>query len=196
MSAFDESELVLRLGRLPGFARVAFAAACASRMVEPYRQALIEAGVDGPDLLASALSELWQFMFGDLSVTDWMPVADRLVEQIPDEDRMTIPACRVLDDALASTAYAARAAARFDPQEAAWSGRRVYEAAEAFVQRSLDFTSYSPEVERALLNHPIVQRELARQVRDLTELESADFNRHREVFAALRSRAQVERAFD
>ncbi len=191
MASFDEDDLVRRLGRAPARARVAFACACSSRMLSPYRQALSEVGGDRSDLLSAALGHLWAYALGGPSL-DWSTWAERLIEQIPPENEMAGSASKVLDDALAAAAYAARAAIATDAADAARSARRLYDAVDAYAQRSLTFTEFTPEIERALSQHPAVQQELERQARDLAELEAEEAAA---VVFALRERARNEAAF-
>jgi hypothetical protein len=75
------------------------------------------------------------------------------------------------DDAVASVAYTVRALATAEPQEVAWAGRCAYEAADFFVTRKL-----GDEDEGAVSAHPIVQRELTRQRRDISDLSGAGHN--------------------
>jgi hypothetical protein len=57
-----------------------------------------------------------------------------------------------------------------DPQEAAWAGRRVYESIDRHVVTMTGHSLDNPEDELAVLSHPLVQAELARQQRDLKDL--------------------------
>ena len=191
MATFDETALARRLEGLPHLARVAFATACAARMRIPYRQALGQFSVDRPDVLDDALSHLWAYSLSGAQV-DWTAWSESLIEQIPPEDDMANSACQVMDDALAAAAYAARTARGGDPAEAAYSARRLYDAVDAYAQRSLAFTEFTPEIERALSDHPVVQQELGRQARDLAELEYGDTA---SAILTLSNRARIEAAF-
>lgn len=191
LAAFDRDDLVKRLGKLPGPSRVAFAYACASRLAQPYREAVALEGGVGEELVERTLADLAAFLnYG--APSDWAARAATLIGHIPDEDQMGRAACQVLDDALAATAYAARTAIAFDPAEAASSAQRLYDAVDAHAQRSLEFSIYSPAIEQRLLEHSAVQSELERQRRDLAALESSGTD-----IAATNILAQVgaERAF-
>ena len=172
MALFDEADLKERLGALPDLARVEFAAACASRMSRPWRDARQTLGLAESDRLSEAVGSLRRYVRGG-PTSDWSGLASELVSEIPDEDEMTTASHAVLDDALAATAYALRTAATFDPKEAAWAAKRLYEAVDSCAQRSLSVRGFTPDVERALLQDPRVQRELQGQGRDLAELEAA-----------------------
>jgi hypothetical protein len=71
------------------------------------------------------------------------------------------------EDAAAALGYAFRARMTGDPQEAAWASRRAYEAIDHFVQGKSSGTTLD---DAAILSHPLVQSELARQERDLNDL--------------------------
>jgi hypothetical protein len=172
MSDYDEPALVLALSKLPGTSRIAFACACASRLVQPYRNALEELGAESTDLVTPALDTLWAYVAGGAQA-DWVTLTDRLIGAIPDEGEITSAAHRALDDTLAATAYAARTAATNDAQEAAYAARRAYEAVDAFAQQALTFTVYTPEVDQEVSRHPFVLREMERQRRDLSDLQAS-----------------------
>ena len=73
-------------------------------------------------------------------------------------------------DAVAALAYAYRAAAGGDTDEAAWAAERVYNALDAFVQEGEAKYPGTADEEEALRNHPLVQAELRRQDADVAAL--------------------------
>lgn len=169
---FDEPALVLRLSRLSARGLVAFASGCAARLAPAYE--VLQRALRGPapDLVAKSLEHLWNFASHGTQ-SDWASMADRLIDLIPDEDSGPSFAHAVIDDALAATAYAARAAREHHPQDAAWSARRLYDAVDRFAMRRLGATSLTVAIEAQLLRNEFVQAELKRQARDLLILESA-----------------------
>src|ERR1019366_3930030 len=141
-------------------------------MARPWRDARQTLGLAQSNRLSEAIGSLRRYVRGG-PTTDWLALASELVSAIPDEDEITTASHAVLDDALAAAAYALRTAATFDPQEAAWAAKRLYEAVDACAQRSPSIRKFTSDVELALLQDPRVQRELQRQERDLAELEAA-----------------------
>jgi len=147
-------------------------------------------GLHLPDFLGleTALSDLWSFALGGPG-RDWVALSEQLIAEIPHEDKMDTAAHAVIDNALAAAAYAVSTAISFEARQAAFCARRAYEAMDGHAHEALDFTIYTPEIEQALLKHPIVQQELGRQARDLGELEGVGS------VAQLRARVGSESAF-
>jgi hypothetical protein len=90
------------------------------------------------------------------------------------------------EDAASAVAYALRALESGEPQEAAWAARRAYEAVDHHVMSRLGIKG-----ESHVLGHPLVQAELSRQQRDLSELREAR-EPAVEVFVRLRERARAD----
>ena len=96
---------------------------------------------------------------------------DRCMALIPDEDDGPwIPEQAAGEDAGAAVAYALRCRQNGRGQEAAWSARRAYEALDHYVINHEDIDVNLPGAEEEVLAHPVVQSELARQLRDLEDL--------------------------
>lgn len=138
----------------------------------PYRQAVAIAERGDADLIDDVLDQLAGFLSGAPQRVDWSVLAGRLVANMPDEDEMASRSCQVLDDALASAAYAVRSAIAFDPAEAANAASRLCDAVDAHAQHLLGVVAFTAQVDRQLLEHAVVQQELDRQQRDLEELAS------------------------
>jgi len=74
------------------------------------------------------------------------------------------------EDAVAALAYAIRSWIEDSSQEAAYAGRRAYEAADRRVLQTMPGSTIDPSTERVILAHPFVQSELASQAKDLAAL--------------------------
>ena len=190
MTSFDEPDLISRLAKLPEPLRLAFAAACASRMARVYQACQDHLGLGVPAIVADALGCVWDFALGG-PAADWADAEKDLVALIPDEATASGPAHFIMDDALASTVCAMRTATAFDPSDAVRSARRAYEAADLFAQQGVTAAIFDIDVERALLGNSTVQTELARQARDLGELEAASGDPVYAAIKATRLRAEI-----
>lgn len=114
------------------------------------------------------VTELWETLKADTFESPaWTKCVDEILALLPEEDTQRWLQFSLADDALASLVYAIRFILTPDTQEVAWAGRRAYEAADQAALRRLDIRPATTEGELAVLSHPIVQRELARQRRDL-----------------------------
>lgn len=167
---FDEAELVRELEELALQSRVAFAAACAERLLPAYAafSALANRG-DAP-ALAEMLARVWQDLLGQKLEPDELQAdVDRVMRLIPGEDEEPwLDNQPSADDAASAVAYTLRALQRGDSQEAAWAARRAYEALDYYVTHQLGIDD-----EARVAGHPAVQAELLRQRRDLDELHAA-----------------------
>lgn len=196
MRMFDESALIAKLGRLPAPLRIAFATACAERQMPAYRRFGIQVGREVPDALEHALEEVW---------TDPSLVPDRegfeqrieeLMALIPQEEGFQQPWTQEVTNAQnagMSAVYALRAKLGGEAQEAAWAARVAYEALDNFVINSENIDTNRPGEEQRVIAHPLVQAELARQHRDLDELDSGKQD-PAALIARLRDRARAEAA--
>jgi len=182
--------LLGRLTRLPERHRLAFALACASRLAKPYDAVREQGSLGGPDLTQVLLPALWDFASGG-PAADWISWAESIGQSLPTSEDEAAAKHFVFNDTLAAAAYALDTATSFEPQNAAWAANLAYDVANAFAQEKLDFETYTPTIEAALLNDPTVQEELGRQARDLADLE-ADPSGH--AVDVTRRRALVESA--
>lgn len=170
---FDEQAVIAMtqsMGLIPG---LAFALACATRVAPAVRRASTEFG--DYDVITS---EAWALL-GRVSEDNdsWKRLesrALRMMDALSEQEGELWADCA--EDALACLAYAARLALGMGPENAGWSARRAYEAAERFDQDNGDVLT--------------VERELARQARDLEECRGGRFD-PTTLFERARSEAQT-----
>jgi len=157
MHHFDEPTLLRKLKSLPARAQSAFAQACAIRIQRSSSDTL---SAEAKDLCGQVLSQGLAFAVSGASDRDLIEELLADLEELTELD----------DDRVAACAYVARHLLLLSEQEAAWTARRAYEACDAYAQREADFDEYTVEVERSLLAHAFVQRELEQQANDLRAL--------------------------
>jgi uncharacterized protein YjaG (DUF416 family) len=191
---FEEAQLVKTLDRLPRELRVVFAAACAERLLPAYAVFSERAGRGNPTALRQSLTSLWDDLDRNrLTDVEVQAMIDACMASIPKEDDVPwVPEQASAEDAGAAVAYALRCRQNGQSQEAAWAGRRAYEALDHFVVNFEDIDVNKPGAEARVLGHAAVQAELTRQRRDLDELLGGDAKAVRQVAARLRERAQKE----
>lgn len=173
MYSFNENDLASELGSLPNNVRIAFAAATATRQLSTYERVafgLPERQVQRP---REILGQLWGGIHASEFDRDlWSERLDEVMNLLPDESDDWVIGHALADDALSSLAYTIRCVLNPDPREAAWAARRAYEAADQAAIRSTGVQLGLPHTELALNSHEFVQRELARQQRDLALLRT------------------------
>ena len=188
---FDETELEGRIEQLPITSRTAFAAACAERMAPSYEAYSQRTGTGDPAVYRELLGHLWIDLAGQrMSDSEIDKNIKRSEELFPLEDDPWVPEYPAADDATAALVYSLQSRRNGSSKEAAWAARRAYEALDDYVITRENLDISSPGAELQILNHPLVQAELARQARDLDELGEG-----RITVEQLRDRSKAEASF-
>lgn len=176
MYEFDEKSLIVELGALSKQARIAFAAAAATRQLGNYERLARALGVEHIQRPREIATQLWTDLRSDtVDRTAWSARLDEVMGLLPEESDDWIVSHALADDALSSLAYAIRCLLTPEPREAAWAARRAYEAVDQAAIRVLDVQPGLPNTESAIKSHGFVQRELARQRRDILMLSAGSF---------------------
>jgi len=157
-----------RVRALPGPAQVAFAAACAERLVGTYDDYCVRT-TQAP-VLRAALDEVWATVLRERSPAS----ADDLAAREREWLRSAVPQDGEARDAANAILYAVRA---LQPESsrgesAFYSADTVLNAIIAHVKNRLGVTDYGPRYDEEVLKHPEVLGELERQTRDLSALEA------------------------
>jgi uncharacterized protein YjaG (DUF416 family) len=173
--AFNEQRLTERLMALPSQLRVAFAAACAQRLLPAYQKCGLRSRSAAVNEVVAMLERIWRDLAGDsLSTEELERLAERAMAIIPREDADEwLPGQAAAEDAAAALAYALRCRQNGEAQEAAWAARRVYEALDHFIIERDNVDTNLPGAEARVLSDPLIQAELDRQDRDIDELLAA-----------------------
>ena len=182
---YDEGELVRRLAAVGRAEKTAFAAACAERLWPLFDRYARITGRDSSSL-AQALADVWRVAAGESD--DDLVGQEQLAEGlIPDEDdEPWVWESGYAQNAAASVAYAASTWRTDDPQEAAWAGRQVHEAADYGAQHAMtQLDLNAPGALKRLSENPIVQAALEAIEADLVLVERGGL----EAVDALRERA-------
>lgn len=196
MLRFEKAKLVGRLASLSHRGRVAFAAACAERLAPAYR--LFERGPnEHVRKLEQAVEHLWSDSTSKTPLDELEAEIEGVMEIIPQED--DFPGVWVQEITNAQNAgmavvYALRARLTNDVQEAAWAAQVAYEALDNFVVNKEDVDMTTSGGEMRALSHDLVQAELARQQRDLADLEAAPPRAQQEAIERIRQRAKADAA--
>jgi len=175
MFSYDKQETLAVLGALPPSARLAYAAAAATRLMPACERfaALLAPATEGR--ARAVVAELWQaILSGDPSQQPWLAVLDEVMAMIPgkhvDGNLLTL----VAEDALASLAYAIRCLLVDDPGQAEAGVGREYDATDQAAIKMTGVVPTTPKKEARLLAQPLIQRALGRQQQDLVLLRQGD----------------------
>lgn len=174
---YDESARIEALRQLPPRLRVAWALLCVERALPGLRRFHARTGVGNPFVAESLLERLWLDVAGDPMTPSELEAAHRSSEEMlidVAEGSWHVPSHANAHDAMAALTFAFDTRLSGAPQEAAWAGRRLYDLADEYAQRDLagrvSRAHWTAVDEKLVLEHPLVQGELARQERDLREL--------------------------
>jgi len=189
MHQYNEADRVRLLEALSIPNRVVFALLCASRLLPQYSRFHEKTG-RGDSRAINALAErLWQHVtVHPMSHEELQHAVDQCMDLIPVEDQgwddQTQP---YAEDAAAALAYALRTALSGESQEAAWASRCAYETMDYYA--GIGQAGYD---EQARIQHPVVQAELGRQMRDLAELRALEEASCPQAIEEFRRRAEQE----
>jgi hypothetical protein len=169
---FDATSLRAAIDSIPVSLRAAFACACGIRLDSAARQS---GSVVSDDELA-LYQRIESAVLDGLSAPQdhpavWPSLLRECMDRISVDDDEVLDVAEMLrDDCRASYAYALRSGISGNSQDAVWAAQRAYEAADRIANRNTTTDDEGEYDEFELISHPIVQRELARQMRDLKSL--------------------------
>jgi uncharacterized protein YjaG (DUF416 family) len=173
MYNFNESALIGELAVLSNRARIAFAAAAATRQISNYERLAHGAEAANEQRPREIATQLWiDLRNAAFDRGAWSSRLAEVMTLLPEEGDDWGIGHALADDALSCLAYAIRCLLSPEPQEAAWAARRAYEAADQAAIRVLGVQPGLPDTETAIKSHGLVQRELARQRDDLSLLRT------------------------
>jgi hypothetical protein len=160
--------LVGELATLPNRARIALAAAAATRQLGSYERLARTLSAESAQRPRELAVQLWADLRSEsFARAEWAARLEEVMSLLREEGGDWTIVHALADDALSSMAYAIRCLLTPEPQEAAWAARRAYEAADKAAIRVLGVQPGLPNTEVAIKSHSFVQRELARQRQDL-----------------------------
>ena len=171
--------------------RIAFAAACAERLLTGYAKYAAKTGGGGLAVLREILTRLWKDLEGErMSDAEVDAAIKTCLQMIPQEEGSAwVPEQATADDAAAALAYALGCRRSCRPEEAVLAAQRAYDALDEFVIYKENVDTNVPGAEDRVVSHPLIQTELARQQRDIDELLQRLIT-----VTALRDRSRVEAA--
>lgn len=196
MNSIDQAEVESCLDQLCVEKRVIFAARCASRLFPGYLEFNNLTGLGYPERLRHALNCAWQWAGGNRKAADFRRVAGDIEPLMLDENAIQSPATAAAEDGARALAYVVDTILEGRAADASFAGSVAYQAVDQRVINLLRKEVGKPNSEEQILTHPLVQTELARQVRDLVELENAPDRETSSIAGRFRMRAQSENAFE
>ncbi len=190
----SRNQLTRKLDRLPPLLRLVFSAACAERLLPGYILFYDLTRQGDPEAITRTLARLWEDIAGD-------PMPDNEVQENistcialipPDDDASLNTETAYAEDACVAVIYALTCRQGGGSQEAMWSAERATSSLDYFVINRDNVDLNALGAEGRILADPLVQAELARQLRDLDELFRAADEDVQQVAARFHDRAKAE----
>jgi hypothetical protein len=193
MRIYDEGSIISQLKRLNHFTRSVFSLSCAVRAYPPYQRFISSEGIDREDHVGEALQDAWKYLQNIDGNTEQLKAhVNRLDSEI--EKNSVDGDDALADEALYSSVFALSAIINDSVQDAAMAARHGYDAVDSGVSSPLELSVLTAENLKEILANPVVQRELDRQIRDLTELLTSIGESRQTVIERFKSRAESEPA--
>jgi uncharacterized protein YjaG (DUF416 family) len=191
---FDKAGIKSRLTRLIAERQVIFAVSCATRLFPGYLRFSEETGFGDPTRLQKALDSAWKWAQSG-QVSDFQRIVVEIEPLLLDENTPFSPFNAAAEDAASAIMYVLEAILRRRSDAPCYAASVAFEAAGQEALRLIRAGNSEPGSDAELLNHPLVQTELNRQLRDLIELENFPDNEPSCLATTFRARAEGESAF-
>ena len=176
MLNYDEAQLLDVLKAMPPDARLACAAAAATRLVPACERFAALHDTPGRGRARQIAAAMWQCIEGsDPNPPNWRAVLNEVMGMIPGEEVEGGMLTQLAEDAFACLAYAVRSLLTDDPQQAAWALGREYDSTDQAAVDLLGIVPKNARQEAKVLSHPLVQRALKRQYQDMLLVQQDDF---------------------
>jgi hypothetical protein len=173
--SYDKQDLLGELAALPQPARLACATAAATRLMPASERFAFVAATGREGRAREIVAELWQcILTDDPGQQPWPEVLGEVMGMIPGKEVEGGLLTQMAEDALASLAYAIRCLLVDDPRQAEAAVGREYDATDQAAIRLTGVVPNTPKKEARLLAHPLIQRALGRQHKDLILLRRGD----------------------
>jgi hypothetical protein len=175
MFSYDKKGLLGQLAALPQPARLACATAAATRLMPACERYALVAATGREGRAREIVAELWQcILTDDPAQQPWPEVLDEVMSMIPGKEVEGGLLTQMAEDALASLAYAIRCLLVDHTGQAEAAVGREYDAVDQAAIKLTGVVPNTPKKEALLLAHPIIQRALGRQQKDLLLLRQGD----------------------
>jgi uncharacterized protein YjaG (DUF416 family) len=192
VTTFDPELLGKDLSALSKERRVAFCAACCQRMLPNYQKFSKIEGWGRPEVLTTALAEVWRFLDGTLFAKDRVDdLANGCQEAAPDTEEFTSLYTSSALDAASALVETLRCCDDGDPRHGVIVGTAARDSVDMYVQMRDQLDPSSPALEATILQDPLMQREIEKQRSDVVSLKTAPTLSH-EVLLRLRESSSYD----
>jgi len=170
--AFDSLELTTRLLKLNQKQQLAFGASCCERMLPSYLAFQEDSGWGNFETLRRGLDFVWSALENDgFSLKEAEKLLDQCDETYPDSADFESLYVPYAQDAYYVIGFLLDVFLGYEIDAFVEIATYTIQTVEMYVQETEQLEPTDPDIESKILNHRIMQRELAQQESDLKEIE-------------------------
>ena len=185
---FRADSLQRMIDRLPARGRLAFLLSCAERLLPNYFAFSRAESWGDPSALREAMDLGWAAFAGEQIATTVIEISLRRCEAVtPDTEQFPSALVSAALDAAVCSALVLDYLLGGESQKVVEGASLARDTVDMHVQELENLSPDDPLLEGKILRHSLMQRELARQSKDLDLLQRTDWT-HPDVVTALRSR--------
>ena len=176
LPAFNSLVLADRLTRLDDLQQLAFGAACCERLLPNYLAFQKESGWGNVGPIRDALNLVWLYLRGQQS-TSQQEINNLIVSceaAAPDSEIYETLFVTSAQDACFAICSLLDYLVKTDPDKIVQVARYATDSVDLYVQEIENMLPNDPELEQRILNHPLMQRELMKQEKDISFIESTN----------------------
>lgn len=163
-----------RLEKLDSRRQLAFGAACCERLLPNYKAFQEDTGWGSISPIQDALNLVWSFVSGQQpSFGDVKYVLDECESVGPDSDDFESLRTGFAQDACFAVCSLLDYLLNSNPERIVQAATYATDSVDLFVQELEKMAPNDPELEQKILAHPLMQRELAQQEKELQMIEQA-----------------------
>jgi uncharacterized protein YjaG (DUF416 family) len=171
---FNEGELKQKLIKLPFWKQLAFLLIVCQRLLPSFQTFAAETGFQGKSELAGLLTKAWDSLLNSVSSTDFSSEATLAESLAPDtEDFDSAIVSSALDAAIA-TSLLMKAFSGQQTDTIVEAVTLIRDSVDMYAQELEDMDPADPDLEKNILGHELMQKELRRQREDLEFLGTLD----------------------
>lgn len=172
--AFDESELRRRLEPIPFWKQLVFLLAICQRLIPSFQAFAKEAGVSGEKELRRLIDKAWAALLAGIWNAEFSSDMAQAEKLAPDtEDFESILVSSALDAAIAIS-FLMKAFTENQTGSIVEAAGLIRDSVDMYIQELENLDPGDPSLEKKILTHELMQKELKRQREDLSFLTALD----------------------
>ena len=167
---FNEKELSKQLVNLIDWKQLVFGLSCAERMFPNYILFFEKTGWGDPKIIRKSLDVTWEYIELGKSSEDLRNLAELCSEFAPNTEEFNTFFVSLALNAAGAACLLMEAAFEFNKNKIIEIATLVRDSVDLYVQEVEGMDANDPDLEKTIIEHPLMQSELKRQRNDLAAL--------------------------